>query len=298
MAADNHSASSHRWNPNGIIPLRAPPPRTNVDHRWRSPRTEEEPIDDKSARAAKAVENQRAYASFPGYAGHKPAAPRSSPDASESRNAATPRQNLHTPRQRDATPRHSCGTPRREALEGSGVAASTGEAACNRRQEFPDEHPLGRSRAATLRNYWVPTIPGYSGYIPGKYAENICGGGMTQTCKMAGRAIASQSAMSEGPPPVTAQDCKDRNRIVEFYHDAKHSEANAAERVRVATMVREHCLRPTLGYKGHIPRVKGESLFGTTKAVSRLAADFVDDRIMNPDGHHEMCLNAQPLPRE
>lgn len=166
----------------------------------------------------------------------------------------------------------------------------------------PEEHPLGKSRAALTRNHWVPTIPGYGGHIPGKHGENICGGGMATTCKMAGRAIAECNLVREPHPSVTMEDGLARSRIGDFYHDARRSGSAgpAMERAKVATHVREHCERHIPGYTGHVPRVYGESIFGaTSRAANLIAADIAEHRILYPEDALSKTSPPQaPEPRQ
>lgn len=98
---------------------------------------------------------------------------------------------------------------RRAALQES-LAMSQRQALPHPEDRFtdpaPEPHPLGKAKAGIVRHYWVPTIPGYSGYIPGKHAENIHGGGIIHTCQMAGRAIAERTPPPEPVVPVTDQE--------------------------------------------------------------------------------------------
>jgi hypothetical protein len=147
----------------------------------------------------------------------------------------------------------------------------------------------------TLRAHWVPTIPGYGGYIPGKYAENICGGGTTHVCKMSSRAIAERDMLPAGREPITMKDYTQRSRVAEHYHTRNsQSTYHSEESVRHAQNVRDHCTLQIPGYQGHIPRVHGESICGASQnGVNRIAADFVDDRLFNPETHHTMCCKPQ-----
>ncbi|CAE8610780.1 unnamed protein product [Polarella glacialis] len=142
----------------------------------------------------------------------------------------------------------------------------------------PDPHPLGKSRAEIVRNHWVPTIPGYGGYVPAKHAENICGGGIMHTCKMAGRAIAERAPMNFEPlPAVTQQDDVQRARLAEYYHSGHRAERSEVH-VKLATELREHCSKSIPGYMGYIPRVKSDSIYGARpKDINRIAADLMED---------------------
>jgi hypothetical protein len=166
---------------------------------------------------------------------------------------------------------------------------------------MPDDHPLGRSRSNIVRNHWVPTIPGYSGFIPAKEAENIVGGGMTASCRLAGRAIAERSKMKDPAATVTVQDGKDRTRIVDYYQELNHDQNGLTpERSRLVGHLHEHCSGKIPGYTGFIPRVRGESMYGARGAeINRIAAEICEDRIVNPSDHGRRCCAPQfPEPRK
>jgi len=164
------------------------------------------------------------------------------------------------------------------------------------------EHPLGRSRAEMVRNHWVPTIPGYSGHIPGKHGENICGGGVIHTCKMAGRAIAERHPLAGSTRQVGMKDSMQRSRLVDL-HQARNGAPDAGdadERANLAAGIREHCSKQIPGYTGHVPRVHGESIHGATSCAANLiAADFCEDRIFHPEDHARRCCEPHaPAPRQ
>lgn len=126
------------------------------------------------------------------------------------------------------------------------------------RQQGPSEHPLVASQSQMVRNHWVPTIPGYSGHVPGKIPEPVCGAGPIGTCRMAGRAIAERSF---GPSPLPPEE----------------------EKSRLAEHQRQHCTGRIPGYTGHMPRIHGESIYGARgTAANLLAADYCEDRLFNP----------------
>lgn len=144
-------------------------------------------------------------------------------------------------------------------------------------EAVPDEHPLGRSRCGITRNHWVPTIPGYSGHIPAKHGESIIGGGITHTCRMAGRAIAERG------PQLSSLGGYDRQESSGVDADA-----------RLAASIRDHCSSKIPGYTGHIPRIKGESIYGSTPSkLNIIAADYCEDRILNPEDHSTRCAAPQ-----
>merc|ERR1719199_1617692 len=73
-------------------------------------------------------------------------------------------------------------------------------------------------RVDIMRQHWVPTIPGYGGYIPGKDAENIGGGGLAHTCKMAARAIAERARLQEPQEVIDTHQEASRRRIPGHFH--------------------------------------------------------------------------------
>lgn len=163
----------------------------------------------------------------------------------------------------------------------------------------PDHHPLGKSKAELVRSHWVPTIPGYGGFVPAKYSENIVGGGVIQTCQLAGRAIAERAPLAEPFPAVTMQEDMQRSRLAEHFHTENRMERPEYQ-AKHAARLRDHCEKQIPGYMGHVPRVKGESIFGATaRGANNLAADYAEDRIYNPQNHINMCSAPQgPLPRK
>lgn len=150
-----------------------------------------------------------------------------------------------------------------------------------------------------VRGHWVPTIPGYAGHIPGKHSENVCGGGIMHTCKMAGRAIAERSALPDPPSRLTLEDVAPRSRLTEHYHARKLAEGAepSYEKMQLAMSMREHCERQIPGYTGHVPRVFGESVCGaTSRNANLLAAELSEDKIFNPENHHNVCNAPQAPP--
>lgn len=161
---------------------------------------------------------------------------------------------------------------------------------------------FSRSQCTMIRNHWCPTIPGYAGYIPAKVAENIVGGGTTETCRLARRAIV------ERPPPKTPPKIDGRGSI-------PRSQSTGAlpkdDRERLAEHMTSHCHGKIPGYMGFIPRVAGDSIYGATFAnQNRIAAKQCQDRVANPPElyldslckrwHSEDCTNppkyfTQPL---
>jgi hypothetical protein len=151
---------------------------------------------------------------------------------------------------------------------------------------FPEDHPMGRSRSTIQRNHWVPTIPGYGGFIPAKDAESCIGGGMTATCRMAGRAIAERRPMQEFFQSNVSLEDADRLAPDESGVDLHRS--------RLVNHLRGHCGGKIPGYMGFIPRVHGESIFGAgAAAVNKMAADYCEDRAFNPSDHGKKCCAPQ-----
>lgn len=264
------------------------------DLRWRPALPLEAPPDDQAARTRKAVMDQCGHARIPGYAGFVPST-RAEQTFGHTAAATGRATMLEQSRRLDGTAPPSADTlgPGWEAalLRSTSQCASGSESPrgseggrtvsrrsasgtpfhVQARNALPDEHPLGKSRSFLQRNHWVPTIPGYGGHIPGKHSEGICGGGVAATCRMAGRAIAERSGALPGAATVAA-----------------------VERERLAANMREHCSTKIPGYMGHIPRMKGESIYGTTVTnAGRVAADLCEDRVLDPEGHAQMYYAPQ-----
>lgn len=147
------------------------------------------------------------------------------------------------------------------------------------------EQGVTASRVNIMRNHWVPTIPGYGGYIPAKEAENIVGGGMTSTCLLARRAIAETKPPETTRPSITSKDDVLRSRLVEFHHVANRTQPPSKQE-RLAKHLWQHCTGQIPGYMGHVPRKFGESIFGATMSTAnRMAGKFCVDKIANPDEH-------------
>lgn len=150
------------------------------------------------------------------------------------------------------------------------------------------------SRVNITRNHWVPTIPGYGGYLPAKEAENIVGGGMTATCQLAARAIAERAPIESPRAPRTSQEDVLRARLVEFHHNAIR-DRSMDERERLAKHLHAHCSGKIPGYMGHVPRKYGESVFGATMAMAnRIAAEFCVDKVNNPEEHFKKICPQFP----
>lgn len=166
----------------------------------------------------------------------------------------------------------------------------------------PEEHPLGKSKANLLRNYWVPTVPGYCGFVPGKGSENICGGGIIHTCKLAGRAIAERAPMPSPLPSVSLEDQLARSRVVDHFQSLNRGDGVEGgfteEREKLAKDIREHLTKQIPGYMGYVPRVKAESIFGTTfRRTNESAAEYCEERILHPDVQ-SMRFTAPQVPQK
>lgn len=282
MAHGNHEGGA--WRPTGITPLIAPSDRPVEDLRWRPAREPEEPVQDQRERSRRAIAEQCLNSRMPGYTGFIPSARAEDvygrTQAAVGRTAVEERVRRHSSRAAPPTPEQPC---LRNIVSGPPA---------------PEDHPLGKSRANMVRNHWVPTIPGYGGYVPGKHAENICGGGIIHTCKMAGRAIAERAgqALPEPLPPVTMKDELSRSRIMEFYH-GQNLAVGGTEKDKLAHDIREHCAKQIPGYMGFVPRIKGDSIFGATARQANLvAADLCEDRIYNPEDHARSSCAPQVAP--
>ncbi|CAJ1348738.1 unnamed protein product [Effrenium voratum] len=278
------------WKPSGITPLNAPKDRPSQDQRWRPAKAPQEVPQDKLERVRKAMGDQCMNALVPGYTGFIPSA--KAEDIYGRTQAAVGHGAREEQWQMDE---------RKAALQAS-LAARQGRSLPHPEERFsdpaPDPHPLGKAKAEIVREYWVPTIPGYSGYVPGKHAENIHGGGIIHTCKMAGRAIAERSPLPEPMPAVTQQDDLPRGRLLEHFH--AENQASRPEYETKAAQLREHCSKQIPGYTGHVPRVQGDSIYGATaRAANLVAADLIEDRIFNPANHiNTVCAPQAPSVRK
>ena len=278
------------WCPSGITPLAAPRDRPAKDQRWRPAKGAPEVPQEKLERVRRAIGDQCMNSRVPGYTGFIPSA--KAEDIYGRTQAAVGAGARAEQWQMDQ---------RRAALQES-LTASQRHPIPHPEERFgdpaPDPHPLGKAKAEIVRPYWVPTIPGYSGYVPGKHAENIHGGGIIHTCKMAGRAIAERTPQPEPLPAVAQEDDLPRSRLVEHFH--AENLTDRPERDGHAAKLREHCSKQIPGYTGHVPRVEGDTVYGATaKAANLVAADLIEDRIYNPANHINMvCAPQAPEPRK
>jgi len=277
------------------------------DLRWRAPRTAPEVPHEPQERTWKAVTDQCLNARMPGYTGFVPSANAEHiygcTKASVGHTAVLTQQTRHgqsMPSLEATVERDTAESSRPHHAESSGGSKPASQSL--RANAMPSEHPLGMSRAAMMHNHWVPTIPGYGGHIPGKHAENICGGGIIHTCKMAGRAIAERNPLPPPKRPVGMQENLPHDRLVDCHH-ARNSAQTADfrdDRAKLAAGIREHCSRQIPGYTGHIPRVNSESIYGATaRSANLIAADHCDDRIFHPEEHaRRFCEPQGPGPRQ
>lgn len=281
------------WNPASTTQLvapRLPKEAPAEDLRWRPSKKPEGLPNDVDERAQKAMHDQCHNARVPGYTGFIPGA------RAEDIYGHTA---AHTGRK--AVGEHHRRTQHRSTLNASGALPSSPPESSRRQggggYDVEDAHPLGKSVIGMTRSYWIPTIPGYSGYVPGKQAENICGGGIMHTAKMAGRAIVERSQAQE----LAASGANDmqRSHAEEAYaHFEATGDPHPLDVQRVAA-ISDHLDSVIPGYTGHIPRVKGESIYGATfKARNQVSALLVQDRLFNPEEHARACCNPQvPAPR-
>lgn len=286
-----------KWNPPGVgVQLEPPPPRCHEGNRWRPPRANPEVPQEKSERTKRAVTEQCLNSRVPGYSGFIPSA--RAEDVCARTQASMGRIALSEQMKRRDMQR---------ALSETSRSGTSDEANVTRRTlgfegaRMPDDHPLGRSRSDIVRNHWVPTIPGYGGFIPGKESENICGGGTAASCRMAGRAIAERQKMPEPAPAITIEDNMDRSRIVSYYQDVQHGQNGLTpDRARLVDHLQDHCSGKIPGYTGFIPRVHGESIYGARASeVNKIASTMCEDRVLNPHDHGTRCCAPQfPAPRK
>merc|ERR1712232_195057 len=248
-----------------------PPEKPEFDIRWQNPRRWHDVPEERADRTKYAIEQQCLQARMPGYKGYIPSVRARSmymrTPAELGKAAALEQANLGQNSGGATEANHGASSP---ALAGS-------------KASFPDDHPLGKSRAPIIRSYSVPTIPGYSGYVPAKYPENIHGGGILQTCKLANRAIAERLPPLDPHDPRTAADLA-RTGLSD----------HRGEREKVADVTRAHCARPIPGYGGFVPRVNSESICAARfSQINAIAADFCDDRVLGESHQHHHSAPPQ-----
>jgi hypothetical protein len=153
-------------------------------------------------------------------------------------------------------------------------------------------------RVKIQRNHWVPPVPGYSGFVPARYSENICGGGLTHTAKMCARAINERRPPETEHLKLTVQDDVLRERMVNHFHDTNKNDAT--ENRRLIDNYKKHCSTKFPGYTGHIPRRDGDSVFGATACRANLVCqDIAVDKLENPYNHFTATVAPQfPAPRQ
>jgi len=257
-----------------------PPEKPPVDIRWQNPRPWHTIPDDPADRTRYAIEQQCLQARIPGYKGYIPSV------KSRSIFMRTPSQLGDAAALEQSKVRQDVGGA--ALVSGGGMASdhaasSPAPAGCATATVHPDEHPLGKSRADIVRSYSVPTIPGYAGYVPAKIAENIHGGGLSQTLKTSNRVIAERLPPLDPNDPRTAADLA---RIGLGDDHSKHH--------RVASTMGAHCARPIPGYMGHVPRIGSESVFGARFThANTIAKDFCDDRVFGEHTQHHHSAPPQ-----
>merc|ERR1719188_1827685 len=277
-------AEPEPWVPVGVLAMNMPKPKPEVDLRWRPGRRAESLPREPTERTRRVVNEQCMNARTPGYTGFIPsqkaedlygmsgrklgrtAGSEQSRRAAQRSEASLLLETAYETHQQAASANATM-----RSLEGAGAPA------------MPNEHPLGWSRAEMGRGHWVPTIPGYSGYIPGKFAENIVGGGVIDTCRMAGQAIAKRDAPLDPRPMATMEG----SHVKEYYHARNAGEGlnlnPAPAHMQLAADLRDHCSKQIPGYMGHVPRIHGESIYGgTRRAANLIAAEMCEDRVFNP----------------
>lgn len=148
------------------------------------------------------------------------------------------------------------------------------------------------------RNHWVPPVPGYSGFVPARYSENICGGGLSHTAKMCARAIQERRPPETESMKLTVQDNAPRDRMVKHFHE--NNKNDPAENRRLAENYKKHCSTKIPGYTGHIPRKDGDSVFGATACrAHQVCMDIAVDKLENPYDHITATVAPQfPAPRQ
>lgn len=285
-------------HPSGTHTQTIPPERPARDLRWRQQPPAEffgEPKDQQE-RSWRAVAGQCLNSRIPGYTGFIPSS--HAEDVYGCTAAAAGRSSAYEQSRRRAQQEEARFQKAQSLPPSHPVMDSTilpGEAGFT----MPEDHPLGKSKANITRSHWVPTIPGYSGFIPAKQAENICGGGIMASAQLARRAIEERKPLPAAPSPVTMQDDVSRSRIGEFYH-TENQKRSTEDRVRLAGHYRDHCSKQIPGYSGHIPRKAGETICGATyRNANLIAADICEDKLFSPQDHFTAaCAPQFPQPRK
>jgi len=130
------------------------------------------------------------------------------------------------------------------------------------------------------------------GFVPARYSENICGGGLTQTAKLAQRAIKERRPPESEILKKTVQDDEKRDRLVNHFHESNRDDM--AEKARLVEHYKKHCSTKIPGYTGHIPRKDGDSVFGATACRAHLVCqDIAVDKLENPYTHFDKNVNPQ-----
>merc|ERR1719456_314783 len=125
------------------------------------------------------------------------------------------------------------------------------ERECLKRMEGPAKAPGRRGSAPCQvllsREYWIPPLPGYTGYVVGKYSENVMGGTRAHCAREAARAIGER----------LQHEIPQEQEVV--------GGLASPEKIKKALkQVGEHCDRQIPGYMGHIPLLRREPVFGGT----------------------------------
>lgn len=291
MAATRRAGFTQR--PTVVVELFDPPREPpSTDERWRPARPTAAEELTQQQRSEKAIANQCTNARVPGYRGFIPGARAESiygrtecckgQAAAETavwRRGQQQERQFAASRTGQGTEKPWAQATRGESQEGAAIGRYTidppGSGAHERPGSEglvgPSDHPLVASQAPMVRNHWVPTVPGYTGHIPGKGPEPVCGAGIIGTCRMAGRAIAERNLVQSALPPEE-------------------------EKARLTTQIREHCSGKMPGYSGHVPRKHGESIFGARSAAAALlSAEYCEDRIYNPPPDGNIIIPKRKL---
>merc|ERR1719253_2447830 len=74
---------------------------------------------------------------------------------------------------------------------------------------------LEKAKTRVVRRYWVPSLPGYAGYVPGKESDNVHGATFAK-CNELAAAVHDQRAA----PPW--QDCSRADRTRRVFDQTRH----------------------------------------------------------------------------
>jgi hypothetical protein len=219
---------------------------------WKPPPREErlaKTLSCPQLRANTAVLAQQAAGKIPGYSGYIPAKDAENVFAGTYANVGEMAAEVSVFRANQRHERYLENETRKEAENTQRLELARS------RSETRGEMGKNAHRTFLNRNYWVPSVPGYAGYVPAVRSENVFGRTFAEINEKAQRSVAIRS---------------------EPQLEVPLEQKMAA----VFKQYREHCARPIPGYHGHIPGKVGESIFGfrfpVANALSAEARHYED----------------------